>query len=131
MQGSNSMKPATVDSEEQILVPFPHEIAFVDCDNSPAVRSFIEEQLAKVAHYYDRITFGRVNVRIPHKHGGVRMFHIHIQLDLPGKRIAVSREPEIDEKHSDPKAAIRDAFQKLTRELKDFAGTRKDHHKGS
>ncbi|MBX3021404.1 MAG: ribosome-associated translation inhibitor RaiA [Bdellovibrionales bacterium] len=107
-------------------VPYPYDIRFADCENSPATRTYIEEYLERMAHFYDRITYGRVTVRIPHKHGGVRFFHIHVQLDVPGRRLAVSREPEANEKHTDIRLAIRDAFHKMTRQLEDFVKTRNE-----
>jgi ribosome-associated translation inhibitor RaiA len=126
MQRANEVD-STLPSGQKGLVPFPYDIKFVDSENSPAMRSVIEEYLERISHYYDRITFGRVYVRIPHKHGGVRFFHIHIQLDVPGRRLAVSREPEIDDTHTDVRTAIRDAFHAMKRELLDFIKHRSEH----
>lgn len=126
MQSTNSLD-TSLPNAGQGGVPFPYDIRFVDCESSPAARATIEEYLARMAHYYNRIDFGRVNVRIPHKHGGIRFYHIHVQLDVPGKRLAVSREPEANDKHTDIRLAIRDAFHKLTRELKDFVKHRNEH----
>jgi len=108
-------------------IQFEYTISFPDSDASPAMRELIEEQFMRLSRFYNRITSGHVQVRIPHKHGGVRNFHVHIQLDVPGKRLAVSREPEKSDDHTDPAVAIRDAFHKLTRQLEDFVRTRKDH----
>lgn len=112
---------------QEVVVPFPYDIQFADCDVSPATRYFIEENFARLAHFYDRITYARAIVRIPHKHGGVRLFHIHLQLDVPGRVLVVSREPEADDAHIEIHVAIRDAFAKLTRQLEDFVKARKNH----
>ena len=121
----NSLEPSL--SGDESAVPYPYEIHFVDSEPSPATRFLIEENLARLAHFYDRITHARVQVRIPHKHGGVRMFHIHMQLDVPGRRLVVTREPEVDDKHAEIHIAIRDAFTKLLRQLEDFVAHRKNH----
>lgn len=110
-----------------LQIQFPYDISFVDCEPSEAIRFQIEEHLARLNHLYDRITDCKVAVRIAHKTSKNRFFHINILLDLPGKKIAVSREPETKSEHSEPHAAIRDAFHKLTRQLEDFLDVRKDH----
>jgi putative sigma-54 modulation protein len=107
-------------------IGFEYDISFADSETSPATRVKIEEHLARLQRHYDRITFCKVFVRIPHKHGGLRFYHIHIELDVPGKRIAVSREPEANDSHSDIQIAIKDAFAKLTRQLEDFIKTRNE-----
>lgn len=126
MMQTNSLDTSSADGLRD-AIPFPYDVRFVDCETSPAIRSLIEDQLGRITHFYDRITSARVNVRIPHKHGGVRYFHIHVQLEVPGRRLAVSREPEANEKHTDIKLAIRDAFQKMTRQLEDFVKYRNGH----
>ena len=105
-------------------IPFPYEISFIDCAPSDAVRFQIEQYLTKLGGLYQRITDCKVTVRIPHKHGGNRFFHIHATLDLPGKRLAVSREPEMREERTDIQNAISAAFHKLTRQLEDYLTSR-------
>lgn len=114
-------------SEETAGIRFPYDISFADSESSPATVAKIEKYLAKLDRFYDRITDCKVFVRIPHKHGGARFFHIHIQLDLPGKRIAVSREPEANDDHTDIQMAIKDAFDKAIRQMEDFVRVRKEH----
>lgn len=125
MRVTNSLD-SSLPSGAETSIPFPYDIAFVDTDTSDAVRDQIEEHLGRLTHFYDRITYARVNVRVPHKHGGVRMFHIHIEVDVPGRRLAATREPELNDKHCDPRLAIRDAFHKITRQLEDFVKQRNE-----
>ena len=106
-------------------ISFPYDISFIDCEPSDAVRFQIELYLAKVGKLSDRITDCKVAVRIPHKHSSNRFFHIHILLDLPGKRIATSREPEIKDQHTDIQTAISSAFHKLIRQTVTFLEERK------
>jgi ribosome-associated translation inhibitor RaiA len=115
----------------QVSIPheidFPYDISFIDCSPSPAIRFQIEYYLAKLSKISDRITDCKVSVRIPHKHSVVRFFHINVSLDLPGRRIAVSREPEVKEEHTDIQTAISSSFHKLTRQLTTFLNERKFH----
>lgn len=130
MQSTNSLDTALPSVSADGVVPFPYDVRFVDCEVSPAVRHLCEEYLARMAHFYDRIDFGRVYLRIPHKHGHNRFFHVHVQLDIPGRRLVASREPEVNDKHMDVRLAIRDAFHSLQRELVDFT-KRRNSHKGA
>ena len=105
-------------------ITFPYDIQFVDCPPSDAVRFQVEQYLVKLNRLSNRITDCRVSVRIPHKHGGNRFFHVHASLDMPGRRIAVSREPEIREERTDVHTAISSTFHKLTRQLEDHLKSR-------
>jgi hypothetical protein len=108
-------------------VPFPYDISFADCASSEATRMKIEEQMLRLARVYDRIQDVKVVVRIPHRHGSLRQFHINIQVDVPGKRIAVSRDPEVGDDHMDIGMAIRDSFTKAVRQLECFAKLKRGH----
>lgn len=108
-------------------ISFPYEINFPDSETSPATVTKIEEHLSKLERFYDRIMNCKVFVRIPHKHGGVRMFHVHIHLDVPGKRLAVGRDIEVDDSQLDIQLAIKTAFSKITRQLEDYVNWRKEH----
>jgi ribosome-associated translation inhibitor RaiA len=105
-------------------INFSFEISFKDTEPSDAARFQIAQYLAKLGQLSDRITDCRVVVSIPHKRSGNRYFHIHATLDLPGKRLAVSREPETKEEHTDIHTAISACFHKLTRQMEDYLRTR-------
>ncbi len=124
-QLATNIEDANLDNE----IYFPFDVSFVDCDTSASTRELVEKHLTKLARFYDRITDCKVAIRIPHKHQHTtsRIFHVHVQLDVPGKRLAVSREPELNREHSDISMALRDAFQKIIRQLEDFIRTRKEH----
>ena len=125
MQTSKNLS-ISMDPNKDAEIKFPYDISFIDCTPSDAVRFQIEQHLAKVGQLYERITDCKVAVRIPHKSSGNRYFHINIQMDVPGKRIAVSREPEAREQHTEIHAAVRDAFHKLSRQLETFVTARKN-----
>ncbi|HMN68066.1 MAG TPA: HPF/RaiA family ribosome-associated protein [Bdellovibrionales bacterium] len=128
MKQLDSAATASVEPESD-LIPFPYEIRFDDSASSPATRDLIESHLSALPGIYQRITRAQVAVRIPHKHGGLRFFHIHIQLDVPGKKLIVSREPEANEAHTDIRLAVKDAFGKLEHQLEVFAKLKKNRYK--
>ena len=108
-------------------------------NHSAAVVTRIEEEAGKLDRYFDRITSCRVVVEAPHAHhrrGDV--FHIRIELGVPGKELVASHEPvartgakaqdeeptkkhsEIEEPHKNVYVAIRDAFKAMRRQLQDY-----------
>ncbi len=109
------------------FIQFPYDISFVDCAPSPAVRFQVEQHLVKLGQLYDRITDCKVAIRLHHKHSKTRSFQINILLDLPGKRIAVSRDRIGRDARADIHSTIVDAFHKAHRQLDDFLRIRKDH----
>lgn len=105
---------------------FYYEIDFTDCEPSEAVRKKIEKKLERLQRFYDRIISCHVTVRIPHLHRVVHFYHIQIRLEIPEKVFLVNREPGKNYAHTDINVAIRDAFNKLTRQLEDFTKHRKE-----
>ncbi|HRO66336.1 MAG TPA: HPF/RaiA family ribosome-associated protein [Pseudobdellovibrionaceae bacterium] len=123
----DSEQQDTPASNESTEAPgFPYEISFIDCDSSQALRSKIEKHLLKLERVSPRITDCKVMIRLRQKTHGQKRFHIHIQLDIPGQRLVVSREPQSGDSHSDAYIAVHDAFLKLTRRLEDFMKQRTD-----
>lgn len=120
---TSSANKSPVQADPGAQIPFSYDIRFPDSEPSPAVRFQIEELLLKLSHLSDRIVDCRVSVAIPHKRGK-RIFHVGIQLDVPGTRLVVSREPEQRDEHGDVHTAVTDAFHKITRQLEDFLRAR-------
>jgi ribosome-associated translation inhibitor RaiA len=115
---------------------------------SDAVTARIEEEVSKLDTFYDRITSCRVVVEAPHRHHKWgELFHIRIDLGVPGTELVVSHEPsphaslshedeaavkkhiEIHPEHKDVYVAIRDAFASARRQLQDYVRRRDDKSK--
>ncbi len=103
---------------------FPYTISFADCQTSDAATAQIEKHIFKIAKRFDRVIECRVIVRIPNKHHLKHFYHIHIQMDVPGRTLIVGREPEMNSDHMEINVAIRDAFDKLTRQLEGYRDAR-------
>jgi ribosome-associated translation inhibitor RaiA len=86
----------------------------------------IKSWVARLEHSYDRIQRCSVHVEVPHQHQRHgNLFHVRIALTVPGREIAVSREPELDPGHEDVYIAIADAFRAARRQLQDHARIRR------
>ena len=68
----------------------------------------------------------RVAVEAPHKHHRHgRLFHVRVDVRLPGSEIVVNRDPPEDHAHEDVYVAIRDAFKAARRQLQDTVAKRR------
>ncbi len=100
----------------------PLQISFRDMPPSAAVEAKIRERAAKLDRFYDRIMACRVVVEAPHRrHHQGKLFHVRVDLTVPGGELAVSREPARHRAYEDVYVAIRDTFDALQRQLEDYA----------
>ncbi len=100
----------------------PLQISFRDIPPSAAVEAKIRERAEKLERYYDRIMGCRVVVEAPHgRHHQGKLFHVRVDLTVPGSEIVVSREPAEHHAHEDVFVAVRDAFDAAQRQLADYA----------
>lgn len=100
----------------------PVEIIFRDMPQSEEVEARIREKVAKLETYYDHILACHVVIESPHSHHHQgNLFHVGIDLTVPGGEIIVNRDPREHHSHEDAYVAIRDAFKAARRKLQDFA----------
>lgn len=116
----------------------PIQITYRNMEPSPAVTARVEAEAAKLDTFFDRITSCRVVIEAPHRHHKWgELFHVRIELSVPGAELVVSHEPtphsalshddeaalqkhfEIHPEHKDVYVAIRDAFGSARRQLQD------------
>ena len=116
----------------------PVQITYRNMQPSAAVTARIEEEAAKLDEFFPRITSCRVVVQAPHRHHkSGELFHVRIDLGVPGAELVVSHEPsaraalrhdepsalkkhnEIHPEHKDVYVAVRDAFASVRRQLQD------------
>jgi ribosomal subunit interface protein len=109
----------------------PVHIAFHGIDSSDAVETRIREKVAKLEHYFDRITSCRVVVerhhRSPSEQRVKEPFHVSIILGVPGEDLVVKRDPKDPaslKNHEDIQIALRDAFDTMERRLKEYVRRR-------
>ncbi len=100
----------------------PLQITFRDMKPSAAVEDRIRERATELDQFYDRIMRCRVVVHAPHRHHHQgKLFHVRIDLTVPGAELVVNREPAMHHAYEDVYVAIRDAFDAAQRQLADYA----------
>lgn len=104
----------------------PSQITFRHMEPSSAIAARIHQKVAWLARFHDRITACHVTVEAPNRSArGAHLFHVHIDLSIPGREIVVGRDPAVGHAHEDVYVAIRDAFDAAARQLEDKRG---NHH---
>lgn len=100
----------------------PVQITFRNLDASPTVEAKIRERVAELERFYDRITSCRVVVEAPNRHHREgRLYHIRVDLKVPGREIVVKRDPSEHHAHEDIYVAVRDCFDAVRRQVEDHA----------
>lgn len=101
----------------------PLQVNFRNMDRSDAVEAAVFEKAEKLEQYFSHLTSCRVVVEAPHKHHRKgKIYHVRIELGVPGRpELVVSHEPEQNHAHEDVYIAIRDAFDKAKRQLKNYS----------
>ena len=96
----------------------PVRIVFRDMEPSEAVKQVVEKKLEKLARG-SRIVGGEVAIEAPHRqHQQGIHYRVRIDLQVPGGELVYGRDPGDDGAHEDVYVAIRDAFQGITRQLR-------------
>ena len=100
----------------------PLQVTFRNMEPSEAVEAKIRERAAKLDLFYDRLMGCRVIVEAPHgRHHQGKLYHVRVDLTVPGGELVVSREPAARHSHEDVYVAVRDAFNAAERRLADYA----------
>jgi len=105
----------------------PLRVTFRNMEPSAAIEARLQERVDRLEHFYDRITSCHVVVEAPHRHHHQgKLFHVRIDLAVPGGELIVNREPATDHSHEDVYVCIRDAFDAMQRQLEDFIRRHRD-----
>jgi cold shock CspA family protein len=100
----------------------PLQITFRNDLHSDALEADIREKAAKLDQFYEKVMACRVMVEAPHSHHHKgNLYHIRIDLTVPGGELVVKRGPKEHHAHEDPYVAVRDAFDAARRQLQDYA----------
>lgn len=98
----------------------PLKITFRNAEPSEAAEQQIHRRVAELEEFYAHIIACHVIVEAEHRHHHQgRLFHIRVDLTVPGEVVAVGRDPAAHHAHEDCHVAIRDAFDAVRRQLED------------
>ncbi|NIA71450.1 HPF/RaiA family ribosome-associated protein [Pelagibius litoralis] len=103
----------------------PLEISFRNMDRSEAVATRVREKANKLEQFFGRITTCRVLVEASNRrHSKGNLYHVQIEVGVPGNQIVVNRNPKEKHAHEDVYVAVRDAFDAARRRLEDHSRRR-------
>lgn len=104
----------------------PLQISFRNLGPSEAITARIREKAGELERFYSGIISCRVMVEALHRHHRKgRLYHVRIQIGVPGGEIVISREHQLAHEHEDVYVAIRDSFAAATRKLEDHVRRRR------
>ena len=95
------------------------QITFRHLDTSDAVKGLIERRVAELEQFYDRIISCKVVVEASHHQRRGRLYHVSVNLFVPGHEIVVNRDPSENHAHEEVNTAVRDAMDAVRRQLED------------
>lgn len=110
----------------------PVEISFRHLESSEAVENRIHEHIEKLQQVFDRLVSCRVTVELVSGHRKGRKFAVTVEANVPGKAHFVGHSStDEDHLHDDVYLAIRDAFNAVKRQLKDYSEKIRADKRGS
>jgi len=95
----------------------PTEVTFRDVEKTDALDNRMQQKIAKLEQYYDKIESCKVVVEVPqkHKHNG-KLYDVSILVLVPGKRLFVNHNP-----NEDLYVSMRDSFNAMYRQLEEYS----------
>jgi cold shock CspA family protein len=113
----------------------PLRITFRHLEPSAAIEAQVREKAAKLERFAEYVTGCHVVIEAPHRrHHQGNLFHVTIDLTLPGGEVVVNRQPQLHQAHEDAHVALRDAFDAAVRQVEDHVRRRRmdvKHHEES
>jgi ribosomal subunit interface protein len=98
----------------------PLQITFRHMDTSEALTARIHSRVEELERFFDRIISCRVVVECQHqRHQQGNLFHVRVDLNVPGREIVVGRDLTARHAHEDAHVAVRDAFDAVRRLVED------------
>lgn len=104
----------------------PVQVTFRNIVGQSGLEETVHKEAAKLERFYNRISSCRVMVERPQKAASGKLYHVRIDLGIPGGELVVKHTPSLNEAgkvllHKNPRRAIHEAFQEMGRRLQDFA----------
>ncbi len=101
-------------------MPADVQISFRGMEPSPSAEAQVRRRAEELQQFSDRISACRVMLEAAHRrHRQGTLYHVRVDLAVPGGKIVANRDPGEDHAHEDLHVAIRDAFDAARRRLQD------------
>jgi cold shock CspA family protein/ribosome-associated translation inhibitor RaiA len=98
----------------------PYQITFHHMRHDYTIDAKIRERLRQLDRLCGRLVRARVLVdKSSVRHHQGNLFRVHIEAQLPGGEVVVSRGPAAAHQHEDAMVAVRDAFDAVRRRIED------------
>jgi cold shock CspA family protein len=115
-------RPARTIDDTEDKMQLPPQITFRGMEPSEAIEAQIRDRIEELGRFHPGIMSCRVVVESGHRHHRKgRIYHLSVDVKVPGYEIAVRRDPPEDHAHEEVNVAIRDAFDAVRRQLEDHA----------
>jgi ribosomal subunit interface protein len=97
------------------------QVVFRGIDHSQAVEDAVHKRAEKLERFSDHIQSLRVTLDTPHNnHHKGKVYHVGVEAFLPNHDIVVNHEQHDKHSHEDIYVAIRDTFDAVERQIKEF-----------
>lgn len=109
------------------------QVSFRNIEHSDAVEMAIRQRVERIERFFGSITGCRVVVEFENRrHRQGNLFHVRVDLTVPGEEIVVARSSGNHHAHENVYVAIRDTFLAVERQLKNYVRKRRVrvHEKG-
>jgi ribosome-associated translation inhibitor RaiA len=100
----------------------PVEVTFRHMPPSESLEAAAREHAAKLDRFYPHITSCRIMIEVLHqRHFKGSVFHVRFDVTVPGAELVAVSEPPPQHFHEDVHIALREAYDRMRRELQDHA----------
>ena len=102
------------------------QIIWQNLTPSAEIEAKIRKHIAKLEKFSERLSNCRVVIEVPHRHHHQgNIYHVQIDLTVPGSKLIVNRQPPAQQTHEDLYITIHDAFESAERQLKEYPQQRR------
>ena len=90
--------------------------------HSDAIEAKIRKRAEELDKLYEQIMSCQVVVEPAHKHKHKgNLYQVRVAVTVPGKELVISREPDAQHAHEDIYVSIRDSFDAMCRQLREYS----------
>jgi len=101
----------------------PAEVIWHNMDPIPRVAKRVDERIAWLEKFFDRIVRCRVVIEAAHqRHRKENQYEVRVEVGIPGGELSINRRPGDDHAHFDLRVTIRNAFDAMERQLRRWKG---------